>query len=97
MISVAGLASTSAGVSRRAWVMWLTSSLLVGALAVHRGDPIFIMLQAGSLTSATVILFQARRFRGLLCKVHARITFPAKSRARQGTVGRNATVFGAVL
>jgi hypothetical protein len=28
----------SAGVSRRAWAMWLVSSLLVGTLAVHRGD-----------------------------------------------------------
>jgi uncharacterized protein with PQ loop repeat len=28
----------SAGISRRAWAMWLVSSLLVGTLAVHRGD-----------------------------------------------------------
>ena len=28
----------SAGISRRAWAMWLVGSLLVGALAVHRGD-----------------------------------------------------------
>jgi len=31
----------SAGVSRRAWMMWLASSVLVGSLAIHRGDLVF--------------------------------------------------------
>lgn len=31
----------SAGISGRAWAMWLTSSVLVGALAVHRKDIVF--------------------------------------------------------
>ncbi|MGZ4315295.1 MAG: PQ-loop domain-containing transporter [Gaiellaceae bacterium] len=61
----------SAGVSGRAWAMWLTSSVLVGALAVHRGDVVFVMLQASSLTSAAVILLLARRYRGLVCEIHA--------------------------
>jgi len=34
----------SAGISRRAWAMLLVGSLLVGALAVHRGDLVFIAL-----------------------------------------------------
>jgi uncharacterized protein with PQ loop repeat len=29
----------SAGVSGRAWSMWLASSVMIGALAVHRHDP----------------------------------------------------------
>jgi lipid-A-disaccharide synthase-like uncharacterized protein len=61
----------SAGVSRRAWTMWLVSSLLVGTLAVHRGDPVFILLQISSLTSAAVILMLAYRYRGMVCEVHA--------------------------
>jgi lipid-A-disaccharide synthase-like uncharacterized protein len=61
----------SAGVSRRAWAMWLVSSILVGALAVDRGDPVFILLQASTLTSAAVILFLAYRYRGMVCEVHA--------------------------
>ena len=63
----------SAGVSSRAWAMWLASSLLVGALAVHRHDPVFMLLQASSLTSATVILFLAHRFRGMVCDAHAHL------------------------
>ena len=61
----------SAGVSRRAWAMWLVSSLLVGTLAVHRGDLVFILLQISSLTSAAVILTLAHRYRGMVCEVHA--------------------------
>jgi uncharacterized protein with PQ loop repeat len=44
----------SAGISGRAWAMWLTSSMLVGALAVHRKDIVFIILQLSTLTSDRV-------------------------------------------
>ena len=61
----------SAGISRRAWAMWLVSSLLVGTLAVHRRDLVFILLQLSTLTSAAVILTLAQRYRGMVCEVHA--------------------------
>jgi hypothetical protein len=60
-----------AGISRRAWAMWLVSSLLVGTLAVHRGDLVFILLQISSLTSAAVILTLTHRYRGMVCEAHA--------------------------
>jgi uncharacterized protein with PQ loop repeat len=63
----------SAGISSRAWAMWLTSSVLVGALAVHRKDIVFIMLQLSTLTSASVIVFLAHRYRGMVCTVHAHL------------------------
>ena len=62
----------SAGVSSRAWMMWLVSSLLIGALAVHRHDAVFILLQISSLTSAAAILFLGHRYRGLVCEAHLR-------------------------
>lgn len=61
----------SAGVSRRAWAMWVVSSLLIGALALYREDPVFILLQISSLTSAAIILFLAQRYRGMVCETHA--------------------------
>lgn len=61
----------SAGVSGRAWTMWLISSLLVGALAMHRGDPVFILLQLSTMTSAAVIVFLVHRYRGMVCEIHA--------------------------
>ena len=61
----------SAGVSGRAWAMWLTSSLLIGSLAVHRMDAVFIALQISSMTSAATILVLAHRYRGMVCEAHA--------------------------
>jgi lipid-A-disaccharide synthase-like uncharacterized protein len=57
----------SAGVSSRAWTMWLVSSLLIGALAVHRHDAVFVLLQLSSLMSAAAILLLDHRYRGLVC------------------------------
>jgi lipid-A-disaccharide synthase-like uncharacterized protein len=62
----------SAGVSRRAWAMWLLSSVLIGTLAVYRQDPVFILLQVSTLTSAAIILFLAHRYRGMVCAWHRR-------------------------
>ena len=72
----------SAGISRRAWAMWLVSSLLVGTLAVHRGDAVFILLQLSTLTSAAVILTLAQRYRGMVCEVHALRYQPQNQRDR---------------
>jgi lipid-A-disaccharide synthase-like uncharacterized protein len=71
----------SAGVSSRAWGMWLASSLLVGSFAVHRRDPIFVLLQACTLASAIVILVLARRYRGMACEFRASLVY---SDAREG-------------
>jgi uncharacterized protein with PQ loop repeat len=60
----------SAGVSSRAWEMWLISSLLIGALAVHRHDLVFIMLQLSSLAASAAILVLGRKYRGMVCEAH---------------------------
>jgi uncharacterized protein with PQ loop repeat len=62
----------SAGVSSRAWTMWLVSGVLIGALAVHRHDAVFVLLQASSLASAAAILLLGHRYRGLVCEAHLR-------------------------
>jgi lipid-A-disaccharide synthase-like uncharacterized protein len=64
----------SAGVSRRAWAMWLLSSVLIGTLAVYRQDPVFILLQVSTLTSAAIILFLAHKYRGMVCAWHRPLT-----------------------
>jgi hypothetical protein len=71
----------SAGVSGRAWAMWLASSLLVGALALHRRDAVFVLLQLSTLVSATVILFFVHRYRGMICAAHAAAYRRAASKA----------------
>jgi lipid-A-disaccharide synthase-like uncharacterized protein len=71
----------SAGISSRAWAMWLASGVLVGLLAMHRRDPVFILLQVSTLTSAAVILVLARKYRGMVCATHARL-FAARAADR---------------
>lgn len=60
----------SAGVSSRAWTLWLISALLVSIVAIERQDVVFIFLQLSTLTSATVILFLAHRYEGMACESH---------------------------
>ncbi len=62
----------SAGVSTSAWAMWLTSSVLIGMLAVYRADYVFITLTVSNLLSSLIILLLARRYRGMTCATHAR-------------------------
>jgi lipid-A-disaccharide synthase-like uncharacterized protein len=80
----------SAGVSRRAWAMWVASSLLIGALALHRRDPVFIMLQVSTLASAVIILFLAYRYRGMACAFHAHARRPASPAGLSPAMGRAA-------
>ena|SRR5918994_4301566 len=69
----------SAGVSRRAWAMWLLSSMLIGTLAIYRRDPVFILLQASTLTSAAIILFLAHKYRDWSAPfTRARLTAPSE-------------------
>src|SRR5687768_9578495 len=81
----------SAGVSARAWAMWLTSSLLIGALALHRHDPVFIALQASSLTSAAMIVLLTHRYRGMVCGAHAHFR-PNEPRPPSGAAGRDGVI-----
>ena len=78
----------SAGISRRAWTMWLVSSLLVGALAIDRGDPVFILLQASTHGVRGRHSIFGHRYRGMVCEFHSlsvRPFRPGKPRARHDT------------
>jgi lipid-A-disaccharide synthase-like uncharacterized protein len=68
----------SAGVSRRAWAMWLVSSVLIGTLALYRRDLVFILLQVSTLTSAAIILYLASKYRGMVCAFHAHVFSTAR-------------------
>jgi lipid-A-disaccharide synthase-like uncharacterized protein len=78
----------AAGVSSRAWAMWLVSSLLIGALALYRRDPVFIMLQTSTVTSAAIILFLAHKYRGMVCAFHAHAGVPGGRHAPVSDTGR---------
>ena len=77
----------SAGVSSRAWAMWLISSVLILTLALHQREPVFIALQVINLASITVTLLLARKYRGMVCDFHAHLA----SRRPATTTGRTAS------
>jgi lipid-A-disaccharide synthase-like uncharacterized protein len=80
----------SAGVSSRAWAMWLVSSVLILALALHQREPVFIALQVINLASITVTLLLARKYRGMVCEFHAHLAPnpPATTTGRETSPSR---------
>lgn len=61
----------SAGISLLAWWVWLVSSFLILAHAVQRLDYVFIVLQSVHIVAIILIVWLARRYRGMTCPFHA--------------------------
>jgi len=55
-------AQCSAGISIKAYVMWLLSSLLLFGHAFSIKDPVFIALQSYQLGATTTIVFFAKKY-----------------------------------
>jgi uncharacterized protein with PQ loop repeat len=60
----------SAGISRYAYVLWLTAAVLLLIHAVMINDTVFITLQAISVLATGLILFFAEKYRYGLCPIH---------------------------
>jgi uncharacterized protein with PQ loop repeat len=61
----------SAGISRRAFWLWLLASVLVTVHAVLLPALVFIVLGGIQIGAISVILFYSARYRGLVCPLHA--------------------------
>jgi uncharacterized protein with PQ loop repeat len=62
----------SAGISQRAYALWILSSALFLAHSVLIGDPVFMVTQLVNIVALVIILLLARRFRHQICADHAR-------------------------
>ncbi len=62
----------SAGISLKAYVMWLCSSFLLLAHAFSLKDPVFIALQSYQLGATLTIVIFAYKFKDSLCALHQR-------------------------
>ena len=60
----------SAGVSVRAWIMWLAAALMIGSHAASKADTVFIALQIVNAGAAGMIVVLARRYCGMRCAAH---------------------------
>jgi uncharacterized protein with PQ loop repeat len=61
----------SAGISRRAFTIWLLASVLMTVHAVLLPAVVFIALGAIQIAAITAILVYSARYRGLVCPTHA--------------------------
>ena len=60
----------SAGLSERAFALWLTSSVLMTVHAIAIGSSVFIILGVLQIVSTAIIAFFSRRYRNLACSSH---------------------------
>ncbi len=63
----------SAGLSERAFALWLASSLLMTIHAVAIQSLVFIVLGIQQIVSTGIIAFFCRRYRGKACPSHSPI------------------------
>jgi lipid-A-disaccharide synthase-like uncharacterized protein len=60
----------SAGISRRAWSLWLLSSVLILSHALDRFDLVFLMLQTINVVAISLILSLTSKYKGMSCLLH---------------------------
>jgi uncharacterized protein with PQ loop repeat len=60
----------AAGVSVRAWLLWMVAGVLIGAHAVSKGDVVFIILQIVNVGAAATIAALGQRYRCMRCEAH---------------------------
>ena len=75
----------SAGLSVRAYVMWVTSAVLLLTYAVSLGDGVFIALQTYQLVATTVICFCCKKYEHSLCEDHGGASTTRRPRVARTT------------
>lgn len=61
----------SAGISERAYALWVLASALFLGHSVIIGDAVFMVTQLVNIVALAIILVLARRFRSQICAEHA--------------------------
>lgn len=65
-------AHCSAGVSIKAWLLWLTADLLILTHSISLGDRVFLVLGIGNIVATLIIIGLSWKYRETLCSEHAR-------------------------
>jgi uncharacterized protein with PQ loop repeat len=66
----------SAGISVRAYALWIGGSLLFLGHATNIKDPVFTLVQVVNVLALSTIVVLARRYSGQLCELHAQLLRP---------------------
>lgn len=70
-------ARCSAGISREAFALWFTSSILVTINAVFIGSLVFIVLGAVQISATGIIYVFSTKYKEQVCALHATNTYGA--------------------
>jgi uncharacterized protein with PQ loop repeat len=62
----------SAGISERAYAIWVLASALFLGHSIIIGDAVFMVTQLVNMVALAIILVLVRRFRNQICAAHAR-------------------------
>lgn len=60
----------SAGVSIRAWLLWLLASVLIFLHAFNIFDAVFMSLQIVNIVAIVLIILLAKRYKRMVCAIH---------------------------
>lgn len=60
----------SAGVSVKAWLLWLSASLLMFLHAYSILDAVFITLQGANTVAIILIIVLSKRYQNMFCEAH---------------------------
>jgi uncharacterized protein with PQ loop repeat len=67
----------SAGISRRAFILWFLASILITIHAVFISAIVFIVLGVIQIGATSTIVVYSARYKGLVCPIHAAGALPA--------------------
>jgi hypothetical protein len=60
----------SAGISVKAWLLWLLASFLIFLHAFSIFDFVFVTLQIANIAAITVIIVLSKRYQNMYCEKH---------------------------
>ncbi len=60
----------SAGLSIKAWMLWLLASLLISLHAFNIFDIVFVTMQIVNVIAITLIIVLSKRYQNMFCEIH---------------------------
>jgi uncharacterized protein with PQ loop repeat len=76
----------SAGLSPRAYVMWVVSAVLLLAYSIAQDDLVFVALQSYQTAAGALVLFFCLRYKGQRCEAHGGEPLSHRLQQSKGTV-----------
>lgn len=77
----------SAGLSPRAYLMWVVSAVLLLAYSIAQDDLVFVALQGYQTAAGALVLFFCLRYKGQRCEAHGGEPLSVRLKQSQAAAG----------